>query len=182
MPVPSFLTRSIMAGIVAIAASLFNLRLSAQAVQLADGSTSFVEMPNLVAAESSQAASSISATYSFTIHVPDNAGEPLQAIQISQGGNVEMVRFGAIHAYAGDRSEGIPLGLASVGGDSSTQSTVVAFDPPIQPGRTVTVTIDTQTPPDGGVYEYGVTAYPAGDKSIGQFLGFGRFSFVSNEQ
>ena len=43
----------------------------------------------------------------------------------------------------------------------------VTFNPPIQPGQTVTVALDaTANPWYGGVYLFGVTAYPEGNSDL----------------
>jgi Protein of unknown function (DUF2808) len=54
----------------------------------------------------------------------------------------------------------------------------VQFNPPVQPGRKVTIALSPQrNPAYSGVYLFGVTAFPTGEKSHGQFLGFGRLHF-----
>jgi hypothetical protein len=55
------------------------------------------------------------------------------------------------------------------------------FDQPVMPGNTVTVMIPTSANPSfGGVYEFGVTAYPEGDNPLGQFLGLRRINLYGN--
>jgi hypothetical protein len=54
---------------------------------------------------------------------------------------------------------------------------MVVFEPAIAPGKTVTVALrPVQNPNFPGVYLFGVTAFPPGEKVHGQFLGFGRFA------
>ncbi|HEY9597264.1 MAG TPA: DUF2808 domain-containing protein [Cyanophyceae cyanobacterium] len=123
-----------------------------------------------------------SVRYQFTISVPADAGEPLQAITITQRENLERIRFelGTIHAFAGgDFSGGPAVSLASIGGNepSNSNEITVAFDPPIQPGNTVTVSIKGRHPSSRGVYLFGVTAFAAGENRPGLYLGERSISF-----
>ena len=126
------------------------------------------------------------ATYYFTLNVPQNAGEPLQAIKIVPRRNADTVEFQPSEslAFAGTRyARGPALSLASIGGfePSDTEEMTVVFDPPVQPGSIVTVALKPRRNPDlGGVYLFGVTAFPIGENSSGQFLGYGRFTFYDN--
>ena len=69
--------------------------------------------------------------------------------------------------------------LASIGGEQPNKpgEATIAFDPPVSPGTTVTVALRAKRNPSGGVYLFGVTAFPAGERSWGQFLGYGRLHF-----
>nr|WP_199755917.1 DUF2808 domain-containing protein [Chroococcidiopsis cubana] len=49
----------------------------------------------------------------------------------------------------------------------------------MSPGTTVTVALRAKRNPSGGIYLFGVTAFPTGEKSSGQFLGYGRLHFGS---
>jgi hypothetical protein len=70
------------------------------------------------------------------------------------------------------------VSLSEVIDDRKTRMVSVTFDPPIAPGQTVTVGLrPVRNPNVGGVYLFGVTAFPAGEKVHGQFLGFGRLQF-----
>ncbi|NEQ42611.1 MAG: DUF2808 domain-containing protein [Leptolyngbya sp. SIOISBB] len=151
---------------------------AAEAVQLADGRIVFDRPPNLVEATTLDYAAGFEGTYHFVIEVPDNAGEALGAIVVTPRDHARDVVFNLdaseaqlSTAYAnGPRVE-----LSSVGGRAENPDEVlVVFDDPVQPGETVTVSLETDYNPRGGVYLFGVTAYPAGDNSVGQFLGYGR--------
>jgi acyl dehydratase len=62
--------------------------------------------------------------------------------------------------------------------DTPPGTTTVVFEQPVQPGTTVTVAVDAKANPGfGGIYEFGVTAYPEGDQVVSQFLGYGRIAF-----
>ena len=70
---------------------------------------------------------------------------------------------------------GASIPLDSVGGESLAGETTVVFDAPIEPGNTVTISVKPKRNPSrGGVYLFGVTAYPTGDNSQGMYLGSGR--------
>lgn len=121
------------------------------------------------------------ARYQFTIRVPE-ASKPLQAVTITQRENLEQIRFNLSrsHAFAGNRFAGGPaVSLASIRGSepSNSNKVTVVFDPPVQPGSTVTVSLEGRRPAWGGVYLFEVTAFPVGENSPGLFLGSGQFTF-----
>ncbi|WP_050857510.1 DUF2808 domain-containing protein [Acaryochloris sp. CCMEE 5410] len=157
---------------------------SSSAVPLPNGQTAFNSPPNLIKAASSYSSSNLPSTYFFTLKIPDNAGEPLKAVKIVQRKNRETIRYkgNATRAFRGNRwARGPQLSLAAIGGPTKPGEMMVVFDPPVQPGKTVTVALKAkQNPTFGGVYQFGVTAYPAGERSIGQFLGYGRLNFYSD--
>lgn len=156
-----------------------------QAVQLADGTVYFVQPPRLVAATTTFKEVNVwGATYYFTISLPDNAGEPLQRVTITQNEGTQDIRFDLedSRAFEGTRSNrGLRLGLGGVTKERKTKTVSVTFDPPVTPGKTVTIGLrPVYNPMFSGVYLFGVTAFPPGEKSHGQFLGFGRLHFYSN--
>lgn len=157
---------------------------SSSAVTLPNGQTAFDAPPHLIKAESSYSSSNLPSTYFFTLRIPDNAGEPLKAVKIVQRENLDTIRYqsNATQAFRGNRwAQGPQLSLAAIGGPTETGEMVVEFDPPVQPGKTVTVALKAkQNPTFGGVYQFGVTAYPAGKRGIGQFLGYARLNFYSD--
>lgn len=76
------------------------------------------------------------------------------------------------------RQKGVELNLAEVKSDRQTRSVAIAFSPPVPPGKTVTIALHPRRNPEsGGIYQFGLTAFPPGEKSHGQFLGFGRLHF-----
>lgn len=87
-------------------------------------------------------------------------------------------------AFLGDRfAAGSKIRLASVDGEQAANPSevTIVFDQPVQPGSKVTVALAAQqNPGGGGIYEFGVTAYPAGENGLGQFLGYGRINFYGN--
>lgn len=156
-----------------------------QAVQLADGTVYFVQPPSLEEARTTYTnVNAPTATYYFTINVPETAGEPLQRVTINQRQGTDRVRFELddTRAFIGtSRKKGSKLTLGEVVRIPDTRTISVILDPPVPPGRTITVALrPIRNPQFSGVYLFGVTAFPPGEKSHGQFLGFGRFQFYSN--
>lgn len=155
-----------------------------QAIQLQDGTVYFAQPPRLVEAATTYQNTYVwGATYYFTISLPENAGEPLQKVTINQREGADYVRFDLEDTYAfkGTRSKkGQKLKLKDVTSDRKSRTLSLVFDPPVSPGQNITIALKpVQNPTVGGVYLFGVTAFPAGDKSHGQFLGFGRLQFYS---
>lgn len=151
-----------------------------------EGQTFFSNPPQLIRAAASQTGAYVPSTYEFTLTVPKDAGQPLKAVKVVQAKNVETVKFdvGSSKAFVGDRlTASAEIRLASVGGEQPANSdgVTIVFDQPVQPGSTVTVALAVQKNPSwGGVYEFGVTAYPNGENGLGQFLGYGRINFYGN--
>ena len=114
----------------------------------------------------------------------ENAGEPLQRITIVQDEGTDTVRFlpREIEAFEGTRNRlGPKLSLGEVTADHKSRTVTVNFNPPLPPGKTVTIALSpNRNPLSGGVYLFGVTAFPPGEKTHGQFLGFGRLHFYES--
>jgi hypothetical protein len=122
------------------------------------------------------------AQYQFTITMPKNAGKPLQSVKITQQENLERIRFdlSRSRAFAGERlAGGSAVSLASIRGSDSSNANEVTFvfDPPAQPGSSVTVVLRGKRPTWGGIYLFRVTAFPVGENSVGSYLGSGRMAF-----
>jgi hypothetical protein len=153
-----------------------------QAIQLADGTVYFAQPPRLVEAATTQNSLRVwGATYYFTISLPANASEPLQQVTFNQKQGVDTLRYNLeeTRAFEGTRrNRGTELKLAAGMLDQDPQTVVVNFNPPVTPGKTVTIGLrPVYNPNVSGVYLFGVTAFPAGEKTHGQFLGFGRLQF-----
>ncbi|MGG6262974.1 DUF2808 domain-containing protein [Leptolyngbya sp. AN03gr2] len=158
------------------------LSLPVLAGQSSNGRTFFDRSPRLVRSFTSRPISRFPSTYEFTITVPENAGAPLQAVTISQN-STEGVEFDPSKsvAFLGDRyGVGAQLPLSGIGGteSSSPRKSTIVFNQPVQPGSTVTIALEAKRNPNsGGIYLFGVTAHPVGDKADGLFLGYGRLTF-----
>lgn len=155
---------------------------SSQAVQLADGTVSFEKSPRLLGATTTHnQIYAWGATYYFTLELPENAGEPLRQVTINQRQGFDNIRFKLTDSRAFEgtpRNKGERLTLAEVTQNAETKAISVTFDPPVMPGKTVTVGLrPVRNPWVGGVYLFGVTAFPAGEKPYGLYLGVGRLQF-----
>ncbi|MDJ0572140.1 MAG: DUF2808 domain-containing protein [Pleurocapsa sp. MO_192.B19] len=149
-----------------------------EAVELGNGQRAFVRGPRLISSAATFSnRNSSAATYKFTIEVPKNAGEALKAVQITQKKNTDTVVFknNKSRAFEGKNIAGVSIPLASIGGESQPGETTVVFDTPVEPGNTVTIAVKPKrNPSTGGVYLFGITAYPTGENSPGLYLGSGR--------
>ncbi|PSN20468.1 hypothetical protein C7271_02015 [filamentous cyanobacterium CCP5] len=152
--------------------------LPAAAVRLHDGRVLFNRPPELVRVTTRDYFAGLPGQYHFTIQVPADAGEALEAISITPRNFASDLAFNldrseANHGEAYARGGNIPL--ASVGGQPDhPDALLVVFENPVQPGETVTVTLNASPNPAAGVYLFQVTAYPAGDGGVGQSIGLGR--------
>lgn len=155
--------------------------LSAQSVQLADGTVAFVQPPRLLEARTTEkGVRTIGAKYYFTLGLPSDAGEPLQRVTITQRESPDVIRFSLDKTEAfTDEDRDQQLALDEVTRDKETRTVTVTFNPPVPPGETVTIRLRARNPDVPGVYLFGVTAFPQGEKVSSQFLGFGRLQFYS---
>ncbi|BAZ32057.1 hypothetical protein NIES4074_45590 [Cylindrospermum sp. NIES-4074] len=156
-----------------------------QAIQLQDGTIYFAHPPRLLKTTTTYNDVSVwGATYYFTVSLPEDAGEPLQKITINQREGVDYIRFDLENSFAfegtgSDKKQRLELKDAT--SDQKTQTVSLTFDPPVSPGQIITIALKPwQNPRYEGVYLFGLTAFPAGEKSHGQFLGFGRLHFYSH--
>ena len=150
----------------------------AQAVQLADGKTYFVQPPRFEGATATQKTAYFwGSTYYFTLTVPENAGESLQKVMITPDVAPDRARFDVTQteAVVKTRDREARIALKDVTQDPKTHAIIVTFDQAVAPGGVVRIGLyATRNPDIGGVYLYGVTAYPTGEQPYGQFLGYGR--------
>lgn len=157
----------------------------AMAIRLGDGTVYFAQPPDLVNARTTLSnVNEWGATYYFTINVPPNAGEPLQRVTMTQQSGGYDIRFDLkdSRAFLGkSRRKGERLRLGNVTQEERGETVSVTFDPPVTPGKTLTIGLrPVENPRYSGIYIFGVTAFPVGEKSHGQFIGFGRLNFYSN--
>lgn len=120
------------------------------------------------------------ARYYFDLELPEDIGEPLQKVVIQQrsGGDEIKFRPEKTEVYLGDhRDKGEKIASISTA-DEETEAVTIEFARPIPPGSRVTVGIKPRRNPDyAGVYLFGVTAFPRGEKARGMYLGPGRLHF-----
>ena len=183
------MTRKLFASsLIAIATIVVGVNVSSviptEAVELADGKRAFVRGPRLISSTATfRSKNNPAATYKFTIEVPEGAGEALKAVRITQKENVDTVAFkhNKSRAFEGKNMAGVSIPLAAIGGKSEPGETTVVFDTPIEPGNTVTIAVKPRRNPSiGGIYLFGITAYPTGENSPGLYLGSGRIHIDQN--
>ncbi len=156
---------------------------SAQAETLKEEQSFFHHTPYLIQGSGTNVSPAANATVTFSIKVPDNAGESLKAITINPITNVESIDFKEADTRAvigEDYASGTPLTLSSIGGeqDPNDESTTLVFDQPIEPGDTVTVRLKVKKNPlYGGIYLLKVTAFPGNQNGLGLPLGNVRLHF-----
>lgn len=173
-------------GITLVTTAIAGVAEVTQGVQLQDGKVYFVQPPELVAATTTFKDVNVwGATYYFTLNVPQNAGEPLQRVTINQHEGTSDIRFDLkdSRAFEGTRDrKGTKIKLGEVTREKDTQTVSVNFEPPVPPGKTITIGLrPVKNPMFSGIYLFGVTAFPPGEKSHGQFLGFGRLHFYDSK-
>ncbi|MBW4576856.1 MAG: DUF2808 domain-containing protein [Aphanothece sp. CMT-3BRIN-NPC111] len=155
---------------------------SAHAIQLQDGTVWFEKSPSLIATTTTFNNTYVwGATYYFTLSLPENAGEPLQRVTITQIEGLDNIRYQLEDSYAFEgrrRDKGKKLTLGEVTRNRDNREVSVTFDPPVPPGKTVTIALrPVRNPFDDGIYLFGVKAFPAGEKAYGLNLGVGRLQF-----
>ena len=164
-----------------VAMALLSINLPSKAVKAPDGTVAFESGIALVDAYATFNGVRVrQARYYFDLELPEDLGEPLKRVVIKQrtGGDEIDFKPGKTTAYIGDhRNKEEPLEVTAFV-DETTAGITVEFDQPIPPGNSLTVGIKPRRNPDyGGVYLFGVTAYPPGDKPVGLYLGPGRLHF-----
>ena len=152
------------------------------AVRLADGTVAFAKPPQLLDAITTfRAVRARGAKYYFTLSLPQTADEPLQKITINlrQGADDIDYRLDKTIAAVGKaRNRTEAIAIESTTFDAETETVTVTFARPIAPGTVFTVGLRPKQNPDfGGTYLFGVTAFPAGEKSQGIYLGAARLQF-----
>ncbi|MGB3765806.1 MAG: DUF2808 domain-containing protein, partial [Phormidesmis sp.] len=103
--------------------------------------------------------------YRFTLDIPEAAEKPVQKITFSQVEGADYPRFSDRRTYAyegGDRSQKLNI---STDDDWNNRTVTVTFDPPIPPGRQVTVALNATNPRDG-IYIYEVAATPPNTEGL----------------
>ena len=154
------------------------------AVELSDGSVSFVGVPLLTQAYATRTGvAGSNATYYLTLDLPADADEPLQTltVRLTEGRRDPMFFFLPDETFAFEgtpnhRGEALPIG--SVEQDAEAKVITVQFEPAIAPGRSLTLALrPVRNPRFSGVYLFEVTAAPQGEKVRSQFAGYARLSF-----
>lgn len=156
-----------------------------QVIGLTNGRISFDKPPDLLSTVTTYNDTNVwGAQYFFTVSLPEKAGKPLGRVTVNQRQGFEEIRFKVedTEAFEGTpRHKGRKLDLKEVTKDTQTPTISVTFDPPVQPGTTVTIRLrPIRNPSVGGVYIFGVTAFPAVENPYGLYLGIGRLHFYES--
>ncbi|NJL84983.1 MAG: DUF2808 domain-containing protein [Leptolyngbyaceae cyanobacterium SM1_1_3] len=163
-------------------------QLPAAAVEILDGAIAFVQLPQLLEATTTRNRTQTrNATYYFTLDLPEAAGEPLSKVVIAPS-NFRLTsdlryRLENSTAFVRDaRGARSPISLGSVTQDENSAAITFTFDPPVQPGQVVTLSLSpVRNPRWGGTYLFGVTAFPAGESVQSQFAGYGQLRFYESD-
>jgi hypothetical protein len=122
------------------------------------------------------------ARYYFDLELPDDIGESVQKVEIQHRTGADEVTFEPeeTEVYFGDHNDKLQQVSAIATRDEDSEKITIRFEQPIAPGNKVTIGLKPKSNPRyGGVYLFGVTAYPTGEKARGMYLGAGRLHFDS---
>lgn len=126
-----------------------------------------------------------SPTYYYTIDLPNQSGEPLKTIIINQRQGFEEIDYypNKTIAFQGTPNHrGQALTVEATTWDKTTDTMTITFNPPVSPGTLFTLGVKAKHNPQyGGIYLFGVTAFPAGNNPIALYLGSGRLHFDGND-
>ena len=114
--------------------------------------------------------------YRFTLDIPEAAEKPVQKVTFTQVEGADYPRFSDRRTYAyegGDRDQKLNIFTTD---DWDNRTVTVTFDPPIPPGRQVTIALNATNPRDG-IYVYEVAATPPDTEGLGQRVGIERLNF-----
>ena len=157
---------------------------NAAAIEFPNGKVAFEKSPLLIDAYTTFNSVRVrQAKYYFDLKLPSDIGESLQKVVINQRQGADTIKFrlDKTKAYFGshnNRKEELNLQVIQ---DEATKAITVMFDRPIPPGSEITVRLNPKQNPDfGGVYLFGVTAFPTGEKPSGLYLGAGRLQFYQS--
>lgn len=141
----------------------------------------FRKSPRLTRAATSFRYSNAIATYFFEIKLPENVGNSLKEVTINQQINSERIRFFPHQTRAfiqKDNRVEIPVDAELERSNNGKINQIqIKFRESVKPGETVTIALKARNPSFGGIYQFGVTAYPEGENPRGLYLGIGRIHF-----
>ncbi|MEL6247311.1 MAG: DUF2808 domain-containing protein [Cyanobacteria bacterium J06627_15] len=155
---------------------------TAHAVEFSDGSTAFVTPPQFVEASSTSAEpGQRNSTQFFTIDLAETADEPLYRVDIIPQNLVSYIRpyrLQETQAFEGSRfNRGDELPLGEVTEEADTKTVSVIFDPPVEPGRRITVALRPQhTPRLSGIYIFRIVTFPPGERPRSHIAGHARIN------
>ncbi|MEM8717707.1 MAG: DUF2808 domain-containing protein [Cyanobacteria bacterium P01_G01_bin.39] len=155
-----------------------------QAIEAPDGTVSFESGLDLLDAYATFNAVRVrQARYYFDLKLPEGIGEPLKRVVFQQRTGADEIKFKPekTKAYLNRSRDKEDLIELTTTFNEETGEIVVEFNEPIPIGSELSIGIKPKENPDiGGVYLFGVTAFPRGEKSRGLYLGTGRFHFFDS--
>jgi hypothetical protein len=156
----------------------------ATASQFPNGRVVFDKSPRLLDAVTTfNNARAWGATYYFTIELPEEAGEPIDKVIISQRQGSEDIEFLLDKTVAVEGSynnKGKQINLGEVTRDEETNEITIILDSPVSPGTVFSIGLKPKINPSySGIYLFGVTVFPQGEKPSPLYLGVGRLDFYS---
>jgi len=119
--------------------------------------------------------------YFFTLQLPADSPESLGKVTIipQASSNPIVFNLAGTTAFQGTQAQH-GQALTVTAHQEKEGAIAIAFDPPIPPGMTFTISLKAlQNPPFSGIYQFSVQAFPAGVNPTGMALGVGRLSFLS---
>lgn len=192
MAVPHKFSRRFSFGCIGLAGLATSLAISffpspLPAVQLGDGSTMFTNPPRLVSFVTDEnEAARRNVTYSITVNLLPDAGEPLQTLRVSLiEGRFRRLNYRLDHievSGSGADSAKEKYAISSASFDDDSQVLTINLVDPIPPGQMATFELDlVRNPSRAGVYLYDVSAAPTGENPVFQRVGTGRINIFENE-
>ncbi|MGL5078845.1 MAG: DUF2808 domain-containing protein [Waterburya sp.] len=159
--------------------------ISSQAVQSPDGTVAFESAVLLVDTYTTFSGIRVrQAIYYFDLELPSDVGESLQKVVIKQRTGGDEIKFepDKTKAYLGDHNDKQEQLNTTNTYNETTGEVTIQFNQPIAPGNKLTIGLKPRRNPDlGGVYLFGVTAFPSGKKPVGLYLGAGRLNFEQSD-
>ncbi|XGB42836.1 MAG: DUF2808 domain-containing protein [Nodosilinea sp. LVE1205-7] len=160
---------------------------SAAAIQHRDGLVEFSYPLRLTDSYPSRSwAGEADPTYYFTFDFPATAVESLGQVVVSLDEGEDAAfgyRLEATQAFINTPEGQVPLSLGPVQEDPETHALTVQFSSPVPPGSPITLVLRPYyNPRSGGVYLFGLRAYPVGTKARPTFMGYARFSFYERDR
>lgn len=139
--------------------------------------TFFERSPRITRSATSFRNPGVLANYSVTIDLPKDARQSLKSVAIAQQPNLETIVFypDRTTAYLGEKKgdREIPVKVES----AKAGEAVILLEKPLEPGQSVTLSLKARNPYYGGIYQFGVTAFPDGNQTQGIYLGLMRLHF-----
>jgi uncharacterized caspase-like protein len=147
---------------------------------------SFAKSPRLVDARTTRDGVGVrGAKHYFTLDLPEDAGKPLKTVQIKQHRSTYNIEYELEDtvAFTGKKHNSeSAIAIQDVSLEEETQTITVTFAESVAPGTTFTIGLfPEKNPYSSGVYLFGVTVLPEGEKPFALDLGVARFHFREND-